>query len=237
MTVLGFGGLLDSESYMPSGVSLKVVDLIGCIRVCVCALQWPCAWMYVCACLHNGLSVCMQTKLYSKSPFFQIWSRKCMLDMHWVCVFVSVCACVYAHIWPFFALSVKGSNSGLQWIAFSFYSCHTWPNCANLFYSHLLLLSLSVQLSALRNTKYGPYVALLRCNYNFLSVDPLMISAFKWQARRSNYCRQHEVEKKKESVLLSSTGITLKPAALTWNQRPFARRRGDGKGGNDSERK
>lgn len=36
MTVLGFGGLLDSESYMPSGVSLKVVDLIGCIRVCVC---------------------------------------------------------------------------------------------------------------------------------------------------------------------------------------------------------
>ncbi len=36
MTVLGFRGPLDSESYMPTGVSLKVVDLIGCIRVCVC---------------------------------------------------------------------------------------------------------------------------------------------------------------------------------------------------------
>lgn len=35
MTVLGFRGPLDSESYMPTGVSLKVVDLIGCIRDCV----------------------------------------------------------------------------------------------------------------------------------------------------------------------------------------------------------
>lgn len=35
-TVLGFRGPLDSESYMPTGVSLKVVDLIGCIRVSVC---------------------------------------------------------------------------------------------------------------------------------------------------------------------------------------------------------
>lgn len=33
MTVLGFGGPLDSESYMSTGVSQKVVDLIGCIQV------------------------------------------------------------------------------------------------------------------------------------------------------------------------------------------------------------
>lgn len=50
MTVLGFRGPLDSESYMPTGVSLKVVDLIGCIRdrvyVCVHAER-----TFVCVCV------------------------------------------------------------------------------------------------------------------------------------------------------------------------------------------
>lgn len=57
MTVLGFRGLLDSESYMPTGVSLKVVDLIGCIRVrmCVCVPSLCAdlnARMCVCVCVH-----------------------------------------------------------------------------------------------------------------------------------------------------------------------------------------
>lgn len=47
MTVLGFGGLLDSESYMPTGVSVKVVNLIGCclcVCVCVCSCVNQCVY-------------------------------------------------------------------------------------------------------------------------------------------------------------------------------------------------
>lgn len=54
MTVLGFGGPLDSESYMPSGVSLKVVDLIGCIRVCVCVVC-----VSICVCFSDHVCGCM----------------------------------------------------------------------------------------------------------------------------------------------------------------------------------
>lgn len=54
MTVLGFRGPLDSESYMPTGVSLKVVDLIGCIRVSVCVRVSALTRTLECVCVCEG---------------------------------------------------------------------------------------------------------------------------------------------------------------------------------------
>lgn len=85
MTVLGFRGPLDSKSYMPTGVSLKVVNLIGCIRVCACVRACLCARMHtrkcVCACELN----CIRTV----SPFVCAQDHVCVLTS--VYIFAHVC--------------------------------------------------------------------------------------------------------------------------------------------------
>ena len=140
MTVLGFRGPLDSESYMPTSVTLKVVDLIGCIRLCGCVCVYVCvsvhAWM--CVCVHVSvhacsLSVCATLLLCVHSNIH--------VFLH-LFVYLCVCVCVCALTFPW--LKCRAWNSNIQFIAFSFYSLCTWPNCANLFSSHLLLFSLSV---------------------------------------------------------------------------------------------
>jgi len=87
MTVLGFRGLLDSESYMPTGVSQKAVDLIGCIRGCVSVCASLCVHLCVCVCL----CVCELNYIWSENDVF------CRCAKEHVCAFTSVCIffCVF----------------------------------------------------------------------------------------------------------------------------------------------
>lgn len=90
MTVLGFGGLLDSESYMPSGVSLKVVDLIGCIRVCVRFSDHARGCMCVLACIMVCLCACRQNYTVNLLSFRFGAETVC-----WICTgCVCLCLCV-----------------------------------------------------------------------------------------------------------------------------------------------
>lgn len=76
MTVLGFRGPLDSESYMPTGVSQKVVDLIGCIRVCVC----------VCACVSPCTLDCEVNRMWTKLRNYVFLSVR-----RGTCFYICVC--------------------------------------------------------------------------------------------------------------------------------------------------
>lgn len=120
MAVLGFRGPLDSESYMPTGVSLKVVDLIGCIRLCVCVCWGVCAC--VCLCAEVCLCACSNAR---------VWVRARKLNCEGT-HFVSFCVCAVCEFLHLFALYMcifvckrmcmhltfssfkcRGSNSGI----------------------------------------------------------------------------------------------------------------------------